>query len=150
MVLCKCNYVFEPTGADSLSQNGAVEIYNNKLAVHTRTLLYGANLPEKYWSSTLLHAVYLNNQLVHLEMRKPPLRAFMGRSQTLRIWKCSGLGCVWNEPVTNKVKLIDMTLRVFFGVYGIRSQYLVSWFGIGHSERKSPCGVWWGLVYATT
>jgi hypothetical protein len=45
MVLRNHNYVFESTGADSPSQNGAVETYNNKLAVRTRTLLYGANLP---------------------------------------------------------------------------------------------------------
>jgi hypothetical protein len=33
MILCNHLYVFEPTGADSPSQNGAVEIYNDKLAV---------------------------------------------------------------------------------------------------------------------
>ena len=38
-VLRDHNYVFEPTGADSPSQNGAVETYNDKLAVRTRTLL---------------------------------------------------------------------------------------------------------------
>ncbi len=61
MVLRNHNYVFEPTGADCPSQNGAVETYNDKLAVWTQTLLYGANLPAKYWSAVLLHAVYLNN-----------------------------------------------------------------------------------------
>jgi len=33
MVLQTHNYVLEPTGADSPSQNGAVEVYNNKLAI---------------------------------------------------------------------------------------------------------------------
>ena len=33
-------YVMEPTGADSPLQNGAVKIYNKKLATRTRTLLY--------------------------------------------------------------------------------------------------------------
>jgi hypothetical protein len=37
MVLRKCHYIFEPTGEDSPSQNEAVEIYNNKLALRTRT-----------------------------------------------------------------------------------------------------------------
>jgi hypothetical protein len=36
MVLWQYNYVVEPTGVDSPSQNGAVETYNNKLAVRTR------------------------------------------------------------------------------------------------------------------
>ncbi len=57
MVLRQYNYVVEPTGADSPSQNGAMETYNNKLAVRTCTLLYGAGLPAKYWSAALLHAV---------------------------------------------------------------------------------------------
>ena len=42
--------VVESTGADSPSQNGGAEIYNNTLAVKTRTLLYGARLPAKFWS----------------------------------------------------------------------------------------------------
>ncbi len=49
MILREHNYVFKPTGADSPLQNGAVETYNHKLAVRTWTLLYGANLPAKYW-----------------------------------------------------------------------------------------------------
>ena len=53
--------VVEPTGADSPSQNGAVEIYNNKMVVKTRTLLYQSNLPAKFWSAALVHAVYLHN-----------------------------------------------------------------------------------------
>jgi hypothetical protein len=51
--LRKHKYVVEPTGADSPSQNGAVEIYNAKLTVRTRTLLFGSGLPAKYWSSAL-------------------------------------------------------------------------------------------------
>jgi hypothetical protein len=47
LLLRKHRYVLEPTGADSPSQNGAVEIYNDKLAIRTRTLLYGAGLPRQ-------------------------------------------------------------------------------------------------------
>ena len=47
------HYLIEPTGADSPSQNGAVEIYNDKLGVRVRTLLYGSGLPAPYWSSAL-------------------------------------------------------------------------------------------------
>jgi hypothetical protein len=65
MVLQPHHYVVESTGADSPSQNSAVEIYNGKLTVRARTLLYGSGLPAKYWSAALLHLVYLHNQLVH-------------------------------------------------------------------------------------
>jgi len=64
--------VVEPTGADSPSQNGGAEIYNNTLAVKTQTLLYGAGLPAKFWSIALLHSVYLHNRLVHSATNKTP------------------------------------------------------------------------------
>jgi hypothetical protein len=67
-------YVMEPTGVDSPSQNGLVEIYNDKLAVWTRTLLYGAGLPAKFWSAALLHSVYLHNWMVHTIVKKTPYK----------------------------------------------------------------------------
>jgi hypothetical protein len=61
-------YCLEPTGADSLSQNGAVEIYNDKLGIRTRALLYGAGLPAKYWSAALVHSVHLHKLLLNITM----------------------------------------------------------------------------------
>jgi hypothetical protein len=78
LLLRKFQYVMEPTGADNPSQNGAVEIYNDKLAVRTRTLLYGAGLPAKYWSAVLQHSVYLHNRLVHTITKKTPFKALYG------------------------------------------------------------------------
>jgi hypothetical protein len=66
MVPCMHNYVMEPTGTDSPSQNGAVEIYNNKFAVRARTLLYGAGLPAKVWSAMLCHSIFLHNRMVRV------------------------------------------------------------------------------------
>ncbi len=51
MVLRNHNYTVKPTGMDSPSQNSAIKIYNDKLAICVRTLLYGAGLPAKYWSA---------------------------------------------------------------------------------------------------
>jgi hypothetical protein len=61
LLLRKHQYVLKPTGSNSPLQNGAVEIYNGKLAVCTRSLLYSSGLPAKYWSLALLHLVYLHN-----------------------------------------------------------------------------------------
>jgi hypothetical protein len=72
MLLRKHTYVIEPTGADSPLQNGAVEIYNAKLGVHTQTLIFGLGFSTKYWSSALVHSVYLHNRLVHNVTRKTP------------------------------------------------------------------------------
>jgi len=41
MMFREFGYVVEPTGADSPSQNGGAEIYNNTPSVKVRTLLYG-------------------------------------------------------------------------------------------------------------
>jgi hypothetical protein len=90
MVLREHSYVFEPTSADSPSQNGAVKMYNDKLAVRTRTLLYGANLPAMYWSAALLHAVYLNNWLVHTVTKKMPFEGFYGHKPDIEYLKMFG------------------------------------------------------------
>jgi hypothetical protein len=84
-------YVLEPTGADSPSQNGAVEIYNNKLAIRAHTLLYGLGLPAKYWSAALLHLVYLHNRLVHSVTKKTPFEGFHGMKPNLGHLKLFGL-----------------------------------------------------------
>ena len=91
MVLWEHNYVFKPTGANSPLQNGAVETYNDKLAVQTQTLLYGANLPDNYWSAALVHAVYLNNPLVHMVTKKTPFKGFYGHKPDIQYLKMFGL-----------------------------------------------------------
>lgn len=78
MVLRSHKYVMEPTGADSPSQNGSVEVYNHKLAIRARTLLYGSGLPAKYWSAALVHSVYLHNRMVHTATRKTPFEGLFG------------------------------------------------------------------------
>ena len=83
LLLRKYHYVLEPTGADSPSQNGAVEIYNDKLATCTRTLLYGAGQ----------HSVYLHNRLIHTITKKTPFKALYGHKPDIRHLKLFG-SCV--------------------------------------------------------
>jgi hypothetical protein len=90
MVLWQYNYVIEPTGADSPSQNGMVETYNDKLAIRTCTLLYGAGLSAKYQSVALLHDVYLNNCLVHSLTQRTPFEGFYGRKPDITYLKIFG------------------------------------------------------------
>ncbi len=80
----------EPTNADSPSQIGAVKIYNDKLAVRTWTLLYGAGLPAKYWSAVLQHSVYLHNRLVHTATKKTPFEALYRHKPDIRHLKLFG------------------------------------------------------------
>jgi hypothetical protein len=83
-------YCLEPTGADSPSQNGAVEIYNDKLGIRTRALLYGACLPAKYWSAALVHSVYLHNRLVHTATMSTPFEYYYGVKPDLEFLKTFG------------------------------------------------------------
>ncbi len=48
MALTEFGYKVEPTGADSPSQNGQAEKWNDMFAVTTRALLYGPSLTPKY------------------------------------------------------------------------------------------------------
>ena len=90
MMLRDFNYVVEPTGADSPSQNGGAEIYNNTLAVKVRTLLYASGLSAKFWSAALLHAVYLHNRLVHSATNKTPYEGWYGRKPDVTHLKTFG------------------------------------------------------------
>ncbi len=90
MLLRDFHYTLEPTGADSPSQNGAVEIYNDKFAVQTRTLLYGSGLPAKFWSAALLHSVYLHNRLIHSETKITPFEGYFGTKPDLSHLKVFG------------------------------------------------------------
>jgi hypothetical protein len=78
MLLHDFNCVVKPTGADSPSQNGTVEIYNCHLAVKVWTLIYMSSLHPKFWSAALLHTVYLYNHLVHSVTHKTPLKGHFG------------------------------------------------------------------------
>jgi hypothetical protein len=49
-VLKDYQYKVEPTGADSPSQNGGVERFNQTIGATTRGLLYGSSLPATFWS----------------------------------------------------------------------------------------------------
>jgi hypothetical protein len=78
-------YKVEPTGVDSPSRNGQVERYNDTIATIIQTLLYGANLPAKYWSVAAVHAICLLNRRVHT-----PYEAWWGKQPDLSALKVFG------------------------------------------------------------
>jgi hypothetical protein len=125
MVLRSHKYTVEPTGADSPSQNGAVEIYNNKLAVRTRTLLYGAGLPAKYWSSALLHSVYLHNRLVHKVTKKTPFEGFYGDKPDIGHLKLFGSRVCVKRSGTRRSKLDRHDFKGIFLGYSATDQNII-------------------------
>ncbi len=116
MVLRTHHYVVEPTGVDSPSKNGAVEIYNGKLAVRACTLLYGLGLPAKYWSAALLHLVYLHNQLVHHVTSNTPFEGYYRIKPDLAHLKMFGSRVCVNAPVLDRANWTSMTSRKYFWV----------------------------------
>jgi hypothetical protein len=82
--------MLKPTGSNSPTQNGAVEIYNIKFGLKTRTLLYGSGLLANYWSAALCHAVFLHNRLVHSETKKTPFEGYYGMKPNLSCLKLFG------------------------------------------------------------
>jgi hypothetical protein len=89
-VLHKFHYTVEPYGNNSLSQNGTVEICNDKFGILTWALLYGSGLPAQFWSVVLLHSVFLHSRLVHAETKKTPFEGYYGAKPDLSGMKIFG------------------------------------------------------------
>jgi len=71
-------YVIEPTGSDAASENGKVERLNGTFGAMVRSLLFGSGMSPKFWSSALVHAVYLKNRMYHSALRRTPYEAWTG------------------------------------------------------------------------
>jgi len=125
LLLRKYHYVVEPTGADSPSQNGAAEIYNAKLAVRTRTLLFGSDLPAKYWSSALVHAVYLHNRLVHTVTWMTPFESFFGAQPDLSCLKLFGSWVCVKRTGSRRSKLDCHDFKGIFLGYTATDQNII-------------------------
>ncbi len=124
-MLKEFEYVVEPTGADSPSQNGGAEIYNNTLAVKVRTLLYGSGLSAKFWSSALLHAVYLHNRLVHSVTGITPYEGWYGRKPNVEYLKTFGLHVCVKMSGTHRCKLDHNDFTGIFLGYTATDQNIV-------------------------
>ena len=109
-------YAVEPTGADSPSQNGGAEKWNDSLAVTTRALLYGASLPAKYWSAALTHAAYIHNRRVHHGILCTPFEKWYGRKPDLRKLRVFGSRVCVKRTGSRRAKLDQHSFSgVFIG-----------------------------------
>jgi hypothetical protein len=98
-------YMVEPTGADSPSQNGGTEKWNDTLAVTTRALLYRAALQPKFWSATLTHAAYLHNHRVHRGTMCTPFESWYSRKPQLQNLRVFGSQVYVKQSDTRRAKL---------------------------------------------
>jgi hypothetical protein len=107
-------------------QNGAVESYNGKLAVCIQTLLFGLGLPAKYWSSALIHSVYLHNWLVHTVMRKTLFEAYFGVKPDLSCLKPFGLRVCVKHSGYCRSKLDRHDFKGIFLGYTVTDQNIIN------------------------
>ena len=113
-LLEKHNYVVEPTGANSPSQNGQVEKYNHVLGVTVRVLLYSSGLRATYWSAALLHAVYLHNRRCHKALMKTPYEAWYGLKPRLKHLRVFGSKVSVKKTGKRRAKLDRHSFRGIF------------------------------------
>lgn len=114
LLLNKFNYRVEPTGADSPSQNGGAERWNQTFAVTVRALLYGSGLHAKYWSAALRHAVYLHNRRVHSHTGITPYEGWWGEQPDLRHLRAFGARVCVRKPGSRAAKLDKHSFRGIF------------------------------------
>jgi hypothetical protein len=122
MALTEFGYKVEPTGADSLSQNGQAEKWNDTFAVTTRALLYGTSLAPKYWSAALLHAVYLHNRRVHSRTGVTPFEGWWGVKPNLKYLKLFGARVCVKRTGARRSKLNKHDFRGLFLGYTSTNQ----------------------------
>ncbi len=125
MILAEFGYVVKLTGADSPSQNGGAESYNNTLAVKVCTLLYGAGRPARFWSAALLHGVYLHNQLVHSATGKTPYKGWYGRQPDVTHLKTFGSRVCVKRTGTQRCKLDQHDFTGIFLGYTATDQNII-------------------------
>ena len=125
LILREFRYTLEPTGADSPSQNGAVEIYNDKFGIRTRALLYGAGLPAEYWSAALVHSVYLHNRLVHSSTLSTPFGLYYGMKPDLEFLKTFGSRVCVKRSGARRAKLDRHDFTGIFLGYTATDQNIV-------------------------
>jgi hypothetical protein len=124
-ILKEFDYVIKPTGADSPSQNGGAEMYNNTLGVKVRTLLCGSGLLAKFWSTALLHAVYLHNRLVHSATGKTPFEGWHNRKPDNMFLKIFGSRVCVKRTGTQRCKLDHHNFTGIFLGYTATDQNIV-------------------------
>ena len=140
MVLRSHKYVKEPTGADSPSQNGSVEVYNNKrygLALSYTVLVCRPNIgqPRSYtrficttaWSTLLQEKLHL--------------RACLALNRILDISNCSDLMCALNKQESAGRNWIAMISKVYFCLHSYGPECYLLRSGERYQKKNTSCSI---------
>lgn len=87
----------------SSQQNGKVERKHRAIVRIARSLLFGANLPIKFWGEAILHATYILNRWPNIVTNwKTPYELLFKKAVDYD--KLKTLGCLCYSTVTNPKK----------------------------------------------
>ena len=100
-------YTVETTGPDNSKQNGIVERPHRTLADMTRAALMDAGLSNRYWSDSIIHAVFVKNRLPHkaFDMERTPYEMLTGSKPDLSQLRIFGSPITTRKPGKRPVKL---------------------------------------------
>ena len=102
------DYIYEPTGSQSSSQNGVAEKPNQDIKNMTKSLLHAAGLGPEYWSYAMNHAVYLYNRLYHSTMRMTPFQKLRHSPPSLKHLRVFG-SKVYYKHTRKNLKNLDLS-----------------------------------------
>ena len=91
----------ELTVSQTPEQNGVAERMNRTLVESVRSMLVGANLPQRFWAEALATAVYLRNRSPTKSLDGlTPHEAWIGVKPSvshLNVFGCTAFAHVWKE-----------------------------------------------------
>ncbi len=87
--------------------------------------MFGSGLPAKFWSSALIHLVYLHNQLVHTVMKKTSFEAYFGVKPDLTLLKLFGSCVCIKQSGSHQSKLNHHDFKGIFLGYTATDQNIV-------------------------
>jgi hypothetical protein len=119
--------ILETTAPRTSSHNALAERPHRTLKEKVRCLLYPAGLGVTFWSSALLHMVWLYNQTFHAELDSTPYQMYTGRRPTVDGLLTFGCGLTPKESTLRGPALNPNTYDVIFLGYRATMDSIIYW-----------------------
>ena len=116
-----------PTGSDAPNQHSKVERLNRTFGVMVHNLLFASNLPPRFWSDALLHAVYKQYCHWHSALDLTPYEWYTGRRPNLRRLRAFGSRVTTKIPRTRPAKPDCHAFNRIFLSYTATDLYIRYW-----------------------
>ena len=105
------------TAAYTPQQNGTAERKNRYIMEMARSMLFGAELDNKYWGEAVLTANFIQNRLPSRPIDKTPYELWTGNKPDLSFMQKFGADCYAYVPQQLRRKLDEKAIRLKFVGY---------------------------------